>query len=313
MSSRPLISLCIPTYNRNDILRYVLQCFIANKEFDDEVELVISDNCSTDETQQTGEEFARKYTNIKYYRNIQNIHDQNFVSVLDRGEGLYLKLLNDWSYLAEEGLRFMKQSLKENLNEHNLLFFTNNYIFTDRKQLINYCTSIDDYMQVVSTYSTSNNIFGVWRDDWPKIVDKQRYSELKLQQVDWTYQLLKMYDGKCVMYDYKIMGTAPLKRKNSGYNWFKVHLDNYYTILEPYIKEGLISPETLLQDKHYLLQHFTPELRRTFHLTRRHGWNFDTDGTWKILMKYYKNDPYFYYFMLTLPLQKYIQRRKHRW
>ena len=39
----------------------------------------------------------------------------------------------------------------------------------------------------------------------------------------------------------------------------------------------------------------------------------DADSARKILMKYYKNDPYFYYFMLTLPLQKYIQRRKHRW
>ena len=313
MSHTPLLSLCIPTYNLSQSLRYVLEKFVENAEFNDEVELVISDNCSTDNTRQVGEEYAGKYSNIKYFRNEENIRDKNFIKVLDRGTGKYLKLLNDWCYITDSSLRFMKQCVLDNLKEHSLFFFTYDRIFTDRKQLVTHCTSVDDYMQVISSYVTSNNVFGVWKDDWTKIVDKEKYSALQLMQLDWSYQLVKMYNGQCTLYDHPVLSFAPDTRKHEGYHWFKVHIDNYYTILEPYVKEGLISPETLKQDKRYVLQHFTPELRKTFHLSARRGWNFETKGTWNILMKHYGKDWYFYFYMFTLPIQKFIQRRKHRW
>ena len=38
MSHTPLLSLCIPTYNRSQSLRYVLEKFVENAEFNDEVE-----------------------------------------------------------------------------------------------------------------------------------------------------------------------------------------------------------------------------------------------------------------------------------
>lgn len=310
---QPLLSICIPTYNRCQSLRFVLDRFVENYEFNEDVEIVVSDNCSTDDTQLVGFEYSQKYPNIKYYRNEENIRDKNFIRVLSRGTGKYLKLLNDWCYITEPSLRFMKQCVLDNMKEHRLFFFTNDTLFTDRKQLLTHCASVDDYMQVISSYATSNNVFGAWTDDWERVVEKEKYSALQLQQLDWSYQLVKMHDGKCTLYDNKVLTFAPDTRSHKGYNWFKVHVDNYYTILTPYVQEGLISPETLRQDKRYVLQHFTRELRKTYHLAFRRGWNFETEGTWKILMKHYRGDWYFYYFMLTLPLQKFIQRRHHRW
>ena len=51
MDSQPLVSICIPTYNRSEYLRLSLERYIREPEFlSGCVEIVISDNTSTDDT-----------------------------------------------------------------------------------------------------------------------------------------------------------------------------------------------------------------------------------------------------------------------
>lgn len=52
MSEKPLLSICIPTYNRAEYLAKSLDTLVCLPEFNSsEVEVVISDNASTDNTQ----------------------------------------------------------------------------------------------------------------------------------------------------------------------------------------------------------------------------------------------------------------------
>lgn len=45
---KPLLSICIPTYNRAEYLEKSLESIIRQSEFhSDDVDVVISDNCST--------------------------------------------------------------------------------------------------------------------------------------------------------------------------------------------------------------------------------------------------------------------------
>ena len=113
-SKCPLLSICIPTYNRSYILKYVLEKYVSDSEFDDDIEIVISDNTSTDDTEQICMFYVEKYTNIRYYRNKENVRDANFLMVLDYAHGEYLKLLNDWSFIIGDSLRFVKEKLREN-------------------------------------------------------------------------------------------------------------------------------------------------------------------------------------------------------
>ena len=93
-----------------------------------------------------------------------------------------------------------------------------------------------------------------------------------------------------------------MKRKElGGYNWFKVHIDNYYQIMQPYIDKGLITSNTIKGDKHYLLEHFKREFCYVYFYNYTKTWRFETDGTTKILEKYYKKDPYLLMFFLKLP------------
>ena len=72
-SHTPLLSICIPTYNRAELLRLALLSLISQvRELNDEVELVVSDNCSPDHTQEVVQ-WAQQQIPIRYHRNNENI------------------------------------------------------------------------------------------------------------------------------------------------------------------------------------------------------------------------------------------------
>jgi len=71
--SDPRLSISIPTYNRQDWLRIVLEKWQAEiLPFGDRVEIVIVDNASPDATAQVVQE-AQKRGPIQYYRNEKNV------------------------------------------------------------------------------------------------------------------------------------------------------------------------------------------------------------------------------------------------
>lgn len=301
-NKQPLLSICIPTFNRASVLKETLLTYIQNKEFNEDVELIISDNASTDETQEVCLEIVKSHSNIKYYRNEENIRDRNFIKVQNYANGKYIKLTNDWISPTEKSLKYIKDIIKKNIPSKRPIFFTNNYIFTRLKNTIIECNNLDQYIQAISTYVTSNNCFGAWKEHWESIENKEKYSKLMLQQVDWSYQIVSKFNG-CILYDTELFFPIGINLlgKRSGYNWFQVHLDYYYKIMQPYIEKGFISPKTLKQDKLYLLKHFRSELIQIYTPIQNKNWQFDTQGTFKLLWKYYHNIPIFYFYILTYP------------
>jgi len=71
--TNPLLSICIPTFNRVDLLELCLSTVLHQvSEFADEVECVVSDNASTDRTEAVMREYTKFYS-IRYFRNEENI------------------------------------------------------------------------------------------------------------------------------------------------------------------------------------------------------------------------------------------------
>jgi abequosyltransferase len=91
----PEISIAIPTYNRAPYLQRCLETVITEiKNYP--VEIVISDNASTDTTEHMVAELRQQHHQIRYYRNDENIgFDGNVVAVLARATGAYVWLLGD--------------------------------------------------------------------------------------------------------------------------------------------------------------------------------------------------------------------------
>jgi glycosyltransferase involved in cell wall biosynthesis len=92
-SATPLVSIGIPTYNRaNSYLKYALRCAVR-QTFQD-IEIIVSDNCSPDNTESMVKEFGDP--RIRYYRQKENIgpvNNRNFC--LEQARGKYFVLLLD--------------------------------------------------------------------------------------------------------------------------------------------------------------------------------------------------------------------------
>lgn len=111
MNNETLLSICIPTYNRDYILEKCLSklCPIA-KSYN--INIFISDNCSQDKTESVVKIFSKKYDNIFYFRQKNNIGpDKNFEYVLKMSTTKYAWLLGDACYI--NGLDLLLEELKK--------------------------------------------------------------------------------------------------------------------------------------------------------------------------------------------------------
>ena len=62
---KPLLSICIPTYNRSKYLKNSIESIICQQEFlDGKVEIVISDNASEDDTPSAVKAYTDRYSNV---------------------------------------------------------------------------------------------------------------------------------------------------------------------------------------------------------------------------------------------------------
>lgn len=94
-----ILSISIPTFNRADFLRDCLDSIVeqfSDVEVANQVEIIISDNCSSDNTEDIVKKFQEKNKNIKYFKNESNIgFDRNLLNVVEKSSGEYCLTLGD--------------------------------------------------------------------------------------------------------------------------------------------------------------------------------------------------------------------------
>jgi len=110
---KPLLSICIPTFNQAELLRLTLSTIVPQvRELEGEVELVVSDNCSDDHTRTVVDSFMQLCP-INYHRNNENIGIGRNIALLTgrlaRGE--FCWLIGD-DIIREGGVRKVVEILK---------------------------------------------------------------------------------------------------------------------------------------------------------------------------------------------------------
>lgn len=107
----PLTSICIPTFNYGAFLRDALSSACAQTYSN--IEVVVADNCSTDDTPRLVAEFANRDSRIRYHRNERNIGMQgNFNRCLQLAAGKYVKFLCADDVLAPACVERMVETLE---------------------------------------------------------------------------------------------------------------------------------------------------------------------------------------------------------
>lgn len=103
MENKPLLTIAVPTYNGSRTIRNMLDILLP--QIDRRVEILVLDNCSTDDTPSMILQYKERYPKIKYIRNERNIGpDANFLKALRISCGKFVLLLSDDDVLIENSL-----------------------------------------------------------------------------------------------------------------------------------------------------------------------------------------------------------------
>jgi glycosyltransferase involved in cell wall biosynthesis len=105
--NKPKVSICIPTFNSENYLREAIESALIQNNQD--LEIVIVDNCSTDHTGTLVKDFQkREDRRIRFYKNDRNIGlAGNFNKCLEYAKGEYIKFLCSDDLLLPECIERM--------------------------------------------------------------------------------------------------------------------------------------------------------------------------------------------------------------
>jgi len=109
----PAVSVCVPTYNYGRFLADCLES-VLNQTLSD-WELIISDDCSSDNTQEIAAQYVQRDSRIVYLRNPKRFGmNANVKKAAEAGRGRYLKMLCSDDWLASECLEKLYDLMEQN-------------------------------------------------------------------------------------------------------------------------------------------------------------------------------------------------------
>jgi len=136
------ISILIPTYNRastlNDQLSYLIDLLKSTNS-----RIIISDNCSTDNTRDVVSKWKKKYDNITYFIQDENVgYDRNVFKCMSLVVSDYFWLLGDSTIITEAEFNEISRILNSDLpnailiNAYNKIKKINSRYYNDANSIL---------------------------------------------------------------------------------------------------------------------------------------------------------------------------------
>lgn len=244
----PLLSICIPTYNRLEILIRTIDSIYAGvtENMLNMFEVVVSDNSKEHECQAIINKYSL-YSNFHYH----TTECEGFLNsyyALSYGKGKYLKLHNNTALLKEGALCHMIELINQNTQERPAIFFTDGYRLKGR---IVHCGNYEEFMYEASYFSSWSTGFGVWKDDF------EQAKGIELNKFFPQTSLFVTQNDKrsFIVDDYNLFITQDVSQKG-GYNIFKAFSVDYLNIIKSQRDNNYISDTCFNYIKESLLYGF---------------------------------------------------------
>lgn len=325
-----LLSICIPTYNGGLLLKNNIDIIIKQiyeNKMQHLVEIIVSDNCSTDDTNILMSSYLSKYSDfIKYNRNITNLgYDKNVIKCCEIASGLYIHLFGDDDFYAPLGLSRLCNVLLNN-TKLSVLVLSNYYLRDDYYGLIVSRKGLNDFYYFEDRYySNDSSKFIIDLEDraWPNtnIVFRKKYFEQipnieKFFYKDWIHIYILLYIAFRWPESYMFADKYPIVINRVGVQKWLNNVDGpriYYNNLWVYSFTNTIGYHTEVFDwyKKKLLSEFIKNIkfRRSYHFYINLGYILK-------YFKFYKNIPNFYIKFLPLflnPLRSLVSLRYEKY
>lgn len=300
---RFLCSICIPTYNRADLLRETLTRLTRERSFlEKKVEVVISNNASTDHTDPVCREFQQKHPDqVKYIGLKEGIDPHfNFQNALNHGSGKFIKLNTDSNVFDEGQLDKFIGLLEQFQDEADLVF---PLCFPRRSEEFIRIENCDELLKYASFHFTSINSFCVKRETYLALEDPFRAWKINFPHVDMAFRILQT-GKKAVIFNHIVYFIQRILY-NSQRNHAEIFAHNYVSLLDSYVKQGEIRRKTFQKEKRLVLfQYIIP-----YHFDFFHQYNeLSKPLPFWPHTDYYRKDCFFYAALLWIAFYWFTSR-----
>ena len=300
-----LLSICIPTYNRCEYLKKTLDSIVTQKPFlDRKVEVVVSDNASTDKTEELLQDYTANFQTLIYYNNPHNDRDKNFPLVISRAHGLLRRLSNDTMMYHDGALEYLCQLVEDNKENQHVIFLGNGNL-RSKKQILDFRQAI----HAISYWTTYIACFCIWSGDCQAIEEDFACCDLRLWQVNRFYRMA--CQTKQVLVDDTLLNTVQeVRGKDISYGLFKVFYENYLSIISNYVASGnLTQSDYDSLEKDVLYHFFIPWTIQWEYETKNMKYAED-ENLKNLVFRVCENKPYWRQFKRFYSRQKTIFRLK---
>jgi len=294
LNKMPILSICIPTYNRSKYLKETLNSIVSQNIFlnSDKIEIIISDNCSNDNTRSISMEYVNVFPNkVKYNRNELNIYDENFLKALSLGNGDFLKLNNDDLIHEKDSLDKMIKLIEDNSLYKPILLFTSGAL---KKNEVISSIGINNFIVDISYFSTWIGSFGIWKENYHNLVKTNIiYFTKNLRQTELIYKQFQFNNSYFI--DDRNFFNTNTKSTRGGYDFVDVFLYQYNFILkQDFILQNIKKNTYLNEMNKVLLNHLAYNIAK--YKTVKLNNTFDFTDSFKKINKFYLNNPFYLLF-----------------
>ncbi len=310
-TSEIILSVCIPTYNRARFLKNSLDSLYkqindTNRKY---IEVMVSNNCSTDNTHSLVEDYIKKGMEITYFKNKSNIGpDGNFLQCIHQARGKYVLLLGDDDLLLDGSVNTLIKILSQ--DEYGVIYLSGRP-YSERNIKGPNVTDVDVIGQTyidINAFLKREQVFvtfmsgNIFNKTLVPQFDATMYSKSYLLQV--PFFLYAACRAKKNLYlNEKFLATGGNGDNNGGYRLFQVFGVNLFDILQSFKREG-ISDDAIQYIANKVLVNFFP----FFILAAREKGNFTSEPIQVLEKHHAKNWRYRYIdyplFKLPFPIAK---------
>ncbi|MDD2897392.1 MAG: glycosyltransferase family 2 protein [Desulfuromonadaceae bacterium] len=245
--NNPILTIAIPTYNRSNFLdRCLSQIVNQAVKYGNKVELIVSDNCSTDDTEAVVNAYIANGHKIHYIKNASNLGpDGNFRQCFKAANGKYFLLFSDDDLLLDDSLRKIMNLIE--VDEYGIVYLSNYFFKTDylrkpnrKKRGIIIFNDLNKFIRKVDVWFTfiSSNVINKSLVD-PHL-DLNDFAATNLQQLAWTFSSL-FNSSKNIFYD-EYLVAAQLDN-TGGYKFCEVFGKHMHTVFMTFINKYGVSNE----------------------------------------------------------------------
>lgn len=240
--SEIFLSICIPTYNRYFYLKRLLESILPQLIcFKEKIEVVVSDNASSDETIDLCSEYAKEYSFFRHSQNLKNEGpDYNIHNVFDCAKGRYVWVIGDDEIVVESAIRNIFFLLEQ--HNPNFIFLNNvsdtSYVNNSSFSIpVKYLITDDNerFSKLIGVYTTFISGCIINKDILDTNSEYKKLIGSYLVQLSWVLPAL-LHKG---VYIFVQTPLVIAQQDNSGgYKYVTVFAINFLNIIKLYYKDG---------------------------------------------------------------------------